>query len=117
MFQLKKQFKIIHLCLITFIGLLFIINNHQLIAMQNNKNKQILQKAQPTDEEVNDFFRLVKKQKEIIQNIKQKYPLLHNASVKEIEEWVCSDINLKTESQSSNKKTTNLDLNTIPEEK
>ncbi|WP_323847576.1 MAG: SVM family protein [Phytoplasma sp.] len=27
MFQLKKQFKIIYLCLIIFIGLLFIVNN------------------------------------------------------------------------------------------
>ncbi|WP_017193785.1 SVM family protein [Vaccinium witches'-broom phytoplasma] len=40
MFKLKNQFKIIYLCLIIFVGLLFIINNQQLMAMQNNKNKQ-----------------------------------------------------------------------------
>nr|ABU55760.1 hypothetical protein [Clover phyllody phytoplasma] len=39
MFNLKNQFKIIYLCLITFISLLFIFNN-KVMAMQNNKNKQ-----------------------------------------------------------------------------
>ncbi|KOR75265.1 hypothetical protein CPX_001768 [Candidatus Phytoplasma pruni] len=34
MIKLKKQFKIIYLCLITFIGLLF-INNNKVIAMNN----------------------------------------------------------------------------------
>nr|AXX75486.1 SAP54-like protein [Phytoplasma sp.] len=37
MFRSKNQFKIIHLCLIAFIGLLFIFNNHQLMAMNNNE--------------------------------------------------------------------------------
>ncbi len=37
-------------------------NNQSVIAMQNNKNQQILEK-EPTDEKVNKFFRLVKKQK------------------------------------------------------
>ncbi|WP_341266361.1 SVM family protein [Candidatus Phytoplasma fraxini] len=117
MIKLKNQFKIIYLCLITFIGLLFIFNNHQIMAMQNNKNKQILQKEQPNDEEVNDVFRLVKKQKEIIKNIKKQHPHLQNASIKEIEQWICSDIDQKLESQPSNKKqkNQNFDLNIIPD--
>ncbi|WP_083845869.1 SVM family protein [Italian clover phyllody phytoplasma] len=36
--QFKKQFKIIYLCLITFIGLLFVVNNYQLMAMNNNES-------------------------------------------------------------------------------
>ncbi|MBS2126470.1 SVM family protein ['Fragaria x ananassa' phyllody phytoplasma] len=35
MVQLNNQFKIIHLCLITFLELLFIFNNHQVMAMGN----------------------------------------------------------------------------------
>ncbi|MEC4559024.1 MAG: SVM family protein ['Conium maculatum' witches'-broom phytoplasma] len=35
MFNLKNQFKTIYLCLITFLGLLFIFNNHQVMAMNN----------------------------------------------------------------------------------
>ncbi|MBP5836283.1 SVM family protein [Candidatus Phytoplasma meliae] len=35
MFKSKNQFNIIYLCLITFIGLLFLFNNHQVIAMNN----------------------------------------------------------------------------------
>ncbi|WEK82468.1 MAG: hypothetical protein PR2021_4000 [Candidatus Phytoplasma pruni] len=38
-------------------------NNNLVMAMENNKNKQILQNEQPIDKEVNDFFRLLKKQK------------------------------------------------------
>ncbi|MEC4559254.1 MAG: SVM family protein ['Conium maculatum' witches'-broom phytoplasma] len=40
MVKLKNQIKTIYLGLITYIGLLFIFNNHQVMAMQNNKNKQ-----------------------------------------------------------------------------
>ncbi|WP_017191936.1 SVM family protein [Poinsettia branch-inducing phytoplasma] len=117
MFKLKNQLNIIYLCLITFIGLLFMNNNNLVMAMENNKNKQILQNEQPIDKEVNDFFRLLKKQKEIIKNIKQKHPHLQNASIKEIEQWICSDIDQKVESQSSNKKqkTKNFDLNVVPD--
>ncbi|XXP77172.1 MAG: SVM family protein [Lettuce witches'-broom phytoplasma] len=52
MIKLKNQFKIIYLCLITFIGLLFIDNTHQLMAMNNghtnghfpqNNNNNILE--------------------------------------------------------------------------
>ncbi|WP_323847821.1 MAG: SVM family protein [Phytoplasma sp.] len=39
MFKFKKQFKIIYFYFIIFIGLLFIFNNNQLIAMQNIQNK------------------------------------------------------------------------------
>ncbi|MEC4559290.1 MAG: SVM family protein ['Conium maculatum' witches'-broom phytoplasma] len=45
MFKLKKQFKNIYLCLITVIGLLFIFNNHQVMALKNenicNRNMKI----------------------------------------------------------------------------
>ncbi|MEC4558608.1 MAG: SVM family protein ['Conium maculatum' witches'-broom phytoplasma] len=41
MFKSKNQFKTIYLSLIAFIGLLFIFNNHQLIAM-NNQNNNII---------------------------------------------------------------------------
>ncbi len=40
MVKLKHKFKTFYFCLITFIGLFFIFNNHQVMAMQNNKNKQ-----------------------------------------------------------------------------
>ncbi|XXP77407.1 MAG: SVM family protein [Lettuce witches'-broom phytoplasma] len=35
MFKSKNQFKMIYLCLITFIGLFFIFNNHQVMATNN----------------------------------------------------------------------------------
>ncbi|MBS2126382.1 SVM family protein ['Fragaria x ananassa' phyllody phytoplasma] len=38
MFKLKNQFKTIYFCLITFIGLLFIFNNNQIMAMNNQDN-------------------------------------------------------------------------------
>ncbi len=37
MFKSKKQFNIIYFCLMTFIGLFFIFNNHQVMAMNNNE--------------------------------------------------------------------------------
>ncbi|XXP77162.1 MAG: SVM family protein [Lettuce witches'-broom phytoplasma] len=40
MFQLKNQFKMIYLCLIAFLVLLFLFNNYSLMAMSNNENKQ-----------------------------------------------------------------------------
>ncbi|MBS2126280.1 SVM family protein ['Fragaria x ananassa' phyllody phytoplasma] len=40
MFKSKNQFKTIYLCLIVFIGLLFLFNNHQVMAMDNNFNIQ-----------------------------------------------------------------------------
>ncbi|MBS2126154.1 SVM family protein ['Fragaria x ananassa' phyllody phytoplasma] len=40
MVKLKKQFKTIYFCFISFIAILFTINNHQLMAMENDKNKQ-----------------------------------------------------------------------------
>ncbi|MBS2126471.1 SVM family protein ['Fragaria x ananassa' phyllody phytoplasma] len=36
----KKKIKTIYLCLIAFIGLLFICNNHQVMAMQNSQAKK-----------------------------------------------------------------------------
>ncbi|MEC4559197.1 MAG: SVM family protein ['Conium maculatum' witches'-broom phytoplasma] len=41
MFQSKNQFKTFYFCLITVIGLLFIFNNHQLMAMNNNTKKNV----------------------------------------------------------------------------
>ncbi|MBP5836110.1 SVM family protein [Candidatus Phytoplasma meliae] len=38
MLKLKKQFNIIYLCLIIFIGTLFPINNHRVMAMHNQDN-------------------------------------------------------------------------------
>ncbi|MBS2126603.1 SVM family protein ['Fragaria x ananassa' phyllody phytoplasma] len=38
MFKSKNQFKIIYLYLICFIGILFIFNNHQVMAMNNQNN-------------------------------------------------------------------------------
>ncbi|WP_323847571.1 MAG: SVM family protein [Phytoplasma sp.] len=35
MVQLKKQFTIIYFCLITFIGFVFLLNNHKIMAMNN----------------------------------------------------------------------------------
>ncbi|WP_323847804.1 MAG: SVM family protein [Phytoplasma sp.] len=37
MVKLKKQFKTIYFCLIAFIGLLFLFNNHQVMAMENTE--------------------------------------------------------------------------------
>ncbi|WP_341266770.1 SVM family protein [Candidatus Phytoplasma fraxini] len=115
MLKLKNQFKIISIYLFVFIGLLF-INMNQVMAMQNNKNKQTSEK-EPTNEEVDCFFNLLKKQKEIIQTIKLKHPHLKDASFKEIEEWICLDINPKNKLKSSDKKRKAIDLNTIPNEK
>ncbi|MBS2126582.1 SVM family protein ['Fragaria x ananassa' phyllody phytoplasma] len=39
MVKLKNQFKTIYLCLIAFIGLLFLFNNHQVMAMDNLVNE------------------------------------------------------------------------------
>ncbi|WP_323847916.1 MAG: SVM family protein [Phytoplasma sp.] len=39
MIKLKNQFKTIYLFLIIFVGLLFIFNNHQVMATKNNQNK------------------------------------------------------------------------------
>ncbi|MFB5029567.1 MAG: hypothetical protein WJU30_00100 [Candidatus Phytoplasma pruni] len=36
MFKLKKQFKIISVCLFAFLGLFLIVNNQQVMGMQNN---------------------------------------------------------------------------------
>lgn len=38
MFKLKNKFKTIYFCLITFIGLLFVFNNHKVVAMHNQNN-------------------------------------------------------------------------------
>ncbi|MDO8058044.1 hypothetical protein OC686_02060 ['Opuntia sp.' phytoplasma] len=46
----------------------------------NNKDKQI-KNYEVSDKEINDFFELSKRLKKYI-------PLLQNASIKEIEEWV-----------------------------
>ncbi|MBX4180334.1 MAG: SVM family protein, partial ['Prunus persica' phytoplasma PP2] len=38
MFKLQNQFKIISICLFVFLGLLFMINNNQVMAMENNNS-------------------------------------------------------------------------------
>ncbi|WP_323847641.1 MAG: SVM family protein [Phytoplasma sp.] len=49
MFKLKNQFKIIYFCLIIFIVLLFLFNNHQVIAMDNLAN-EITEETEETEE-------------------------------------------------------------------
>lgn len=41
MIKLQKKIKIIYLCLITFIGILFILNDNQVMAMNNNPSSNI----------------------------------------------------------------------------
>ncbi|XXP77254.1 MAG: SVM family protein [Lettuce witches'-broom phytoplasma] len=50
MLKLKNQFKIIHLCLIIFIGILFIFNNNSIIAMNNNPSS-----SNPNNENINNI--------------------------------------------------------------
>ncbi|MCQ9618819.1 MAG: SVM family protein [Candidatus Phytoplasma pruni] len=107
MLKLKNQFKIIYLCLITFISLLFIIDNNQIMGMDSNKGKQILNNkinnSNFNELEFNEFCKLIEQRKQITQL--QKIINSKNISIKE------------TKSESSNKKRKALDLNTIPEDK
>ncbi|XXP77250.1 MAG: SVM family protein [Lettuce witches'-broom phytoplasma] len=41
MVKLKNQFKMIYLCLIAFLGLLFIFNKHQMMTMNNNTKQNV----------------------------------------------------------------------------
>uniref|UniRef100_UPI0004752F3A hypothetical protein n=1 Tax=Italian clover phyllody phytoplasma TaxID=1196420 RepID=UPI0004752F3A len=95
-----------------------ITSNNSVMAMTNNKGKQI-SINEPSDEEVNSFFELLKSSKKHIQKIKQKYPYLKNASSREIEEWALYGVVKQQQNQPKhiNKKQKTIDLNTIPEEK
>ncbi|MDW3617973.1 MAG: SVM family protein [Candidatus Phytoplasma pruni] len=92
MFRLKNQFKIIYLCLITLIGLLFIINN-QVMALDNNDN---INKIIIYDKSSNlSYFSQAEKnifyaQKIIyfVEHSKQKYPILINYSIKDTTKWI-----------------------------
>ncbi|MBP3059288.1 hypothetical protein FEF22_000600 [Texas Phoenix palm phytoplasma] len=132
MFKVKKQFSsIIYICLISFIGLLFIINNNKVMAMnknnseikiRKNKGKQIANNV-PITKEVDEFFQLLQKAKKNIQQIRENNPFLHKASVEEIEEHI--SLSIKRESEYIKKSIKNrkkidledLDFNTIPKEK
>ncbi|QYC31202.1 SVM family protein [Paulownia witches'-broom phytoplasma] len=113
MFKLKKHLLLFKIVLFLVLGLFLIANNHQVMAMENNKGKQILN-DEPSDQEINNFFKLVKKSQENIKQLKQKYPHLKNASIKEIENFLSFNIN--QQQTNNNNKKRKLDLNTIPEE-
>ncbi|MFR0367901.1 SVM family protein [Candidatus Phytoplasma palmae] len=124
MFKIKKQFSnIIYICLISFIVLFFIISNDKVMAMdknnseiRKNKGKEICTTTnEPSDEEVDEFFRKLKRAKQSIQQIRENNPHLKKSSVGEIEAYILSSI--KRESEKSNKKRQKIDLNVIPEEK
>lgn len=119
MIKLQNQFKIINACLFMFLGLFFIVNNNSIMAMQSNKSDKGKQISinEPSDEEVNSFFKLLKSANENIQQIKQKHSHLKNASYKEIENWVLyGEVKKQNQPTHINKKQKTIDLNTIPEE-
>ncbi len=65
--KLKNQFKTIYFCLITFIGLLFIFNNRQIMAMNNNPSS-----SNPNNENINnieDFQNLMLLQRNSVNQI------------------------------------------------
>ncbi|WP_349401797.1 putative secreted protein, SVM family protein [Candidatus Phytoplasma solani] len=111
MFKVKKQLFLFKIVLLVCLGLFLITNIHQVMATENSKGKQILN-DKPSDKEINDFFKLVKKSQENIKQIKQKYPHLKNAPIKEIENFLFFNIN----QQRTNNNKKKLDLNKIPKE-
>ncbi|MBP3059290.1 hypothetical protein FEF22_000610 [Texas Phoenix palm phytoplasma] len=130
MFKVKKQFSsIIYICLISFIVLLFIINNDKVMAMNknnyeriNDKGKQISnnESSDDSDAEVNDFFhlfkllnQLLKKTKKKFNKIKEKNSLFEEASAEDIE---AAHILLDIKNSDKKPKKLNLDLNDIPKE-
>ncbi|MBP5836227.1 SVM family protein [Candidatus Phytoplasma meliae] len=64
MFQLKNQFKTIYLCLIAFLGILFIFNNHQVMAApKKEKGKEIASSKEikkTNKKDVQNYFELYK---------------------------------------------------------
>ncbi|MGI3136037.1 MAG: SVM family protein [Candidatus Phytoplasma vitis] len=61
MFKLQNQFKIISVCLFTFLGFLFIINNNQVMAMKK-QNSYINKKSKDIN---NELFNLLTNKKEL----------------------------------------------------
>ncbi|MBS2126544.1 SVM family protein ['Fragaria x ananassa' phyllody phytoplasma] len=94
MFKFKKKFnRIIYICLIIFIGLLLLFNKQLVMAMQNNKNKQIFKK---TTQNIPLIFRdkekiIIKHKtvtdediKEIIYNCRKKPFLIKDEKIKRL---------------------------------
>ncbi|MDO7983679.1 MAG: SVM family protein [Pigeon pea little leaf phytoplasma] len=112
MMRIKKKIHFLPLFLIIYFGLFFLININQVMAMENNnKGKKIINR-EPSDKEVNNFFQLLNKSKQNISKIKKTNPNLENASIKQIEEWLCSS----NKQQTQNKRFKTIDLNKTPEQ-
>ncbi|QTX02923.1 putative secreted protein [Candidatus Phytoplasma luffae] len=109
---IKNKLHLLPFFLISCLGLLFITSNNQVMAMENNNKGKTIINHEPSEKEVNDFFQLSKRTKENICYIRQTIPHLKNASVREIEEWICSPNKQKTK----NKRLKTIDLNKKPEQ-
>ncbi|WP_017193154.1 SVM family protein [Italian clover phyllody phytoplasma] len=69
MFKLQNQFKIISFCLYSFLGLLFIFNNKQVMAMNNNNNVGTSENVYNSLEEYRNYQNLLVSQQTKAQEV------------------------------------------------
>ncbi|MDO8030255.1 SVM family protein ['Planchonia careya' phytoplasma] len=58
MFKLQNQFKIISICLFIFLGLLFAMNNNQVMASSKKHGKDIISPKEESKQNVKKYFEL-----------------------------------------------------------
>ncbi|MDV3139525.1 MAG: SVM family protein [Candidatus Phytoplasma australasiaticum] len=107
----KNKLHLLPFFLVSCLGLLFVINNNQVMAMNNNNKDKKIKTHEPSDKELNDFFQLLNNSKQIILEIRKTIPYLKNASIKEIDEWA----RFSNIQQINNKRLKTIDLNKTPE--